>query len=315
MPWITRNGAHLFIGEDGSPVNPNSGNFRAMLNTRSGTAEKGTAVYNKNTKTWTDSSGNPLPEHLQNIKIPPAWENVQYSKDGNNNLLVTGKDGKGRSQAIYSEKFTQQNADAKFARISELDKNFSTIKSEVNSDISSRRKIEEASAARLVMATGIRPGGDKDTGAEKQAYGATTLLGGHVVGNSPENTRLQFVGKKGVNLDIPVSDKTVASDLLSRRETAGADGRLFKTDASKLSEYVHEKDGGGFKTKDFRTLIGTRTAIDEVSKMKIPSTKKEYEKSVRSVAKVVSVKLGNTPTVALQSYISPVVFANWKVRN
>lgn len=67
---------------------------------------------------------------------------------------------------------------------------------------SSDPKISEpAKLAALIMSTGIRPGSESDTGAKVKAYGATTLEGRHVVTDSEGNTRLQFVGKKGVNID------------------------------------------------------------------------------------------------------------------
>ena len=46
--------------------------------------------------------------------------------------------------------------------------------------------------------------------------------------------------------------------------------------------------------------------------MPAPKTEAERKKAVMSVAKVVSSKLGNTPTIALQSYIHPNVFEGWK---
>ena len=82
-----------------------------------------------------------------------------------------------------------------------------------------------------------------------------------------------------------------------------------------MSNYSHQLDGGGFKTKDFRTLLGTRTAMQEIVNLSppVPKDEKEYRKKVKEVAIRVSKKLGNTPTVALQSYINPSVFAEWKL--
>ena len=68
---------------------------------------------------------------------------------------------------------------------------------------------------------------------------------------------------------------------------------------------------GHFKPKDFRTLKGTSEAESLVKSMPPPKNKTEYRKAVMDVAKAVSVKLGKTPTVALQSYISPTVFSAW----
>ena len=277
----------------------------------SGRHKEGNAQYNKDTKKWETKDGKELPEHIQSLKIPPAWKGVNFNEDPKATLLVTGKDAAGRSQSIYSDEFMKQSADAKFERISELDSKFEDIQKEVLADVA--QKNENAAVDRLIMSTGIRPGSENDTGAKKQAYGATTLLGSHVVGDNADNVRLQFTGKKGVDLDIPVTDKDIAQDLLDRRENAGPNGKIFNTDANSLLDYTKNLDGGGFKTKDFRTLLGTRTAIDAVSSMSRPESSKEYKQSVMRVAKLVSERLGNTPTVALQSYISPVVFADWKM--
>jgi len=270
------------------------------------------AVYNKESKTWKHESGKKLPKHLRDIRIPPAWKDVRYTNDPKSSLYVVGVDAKGRQQAVYSEKWTEQQAAAKFARINELDKEEGQISKEVERDIRFGRNKEEASALRLIIKTGVRPGGEGDTGAEKKAYGATTLEGKHVVGDSPDNVRLKFVGKKGVSLDIPVADRVVAKDLLARRNASGPGGRIFDTDSKKVLDYTHSQDHGGFKTKDFRTLLGTRTAQNEVARMPAPSDERSYRVSVKAVAKTVSAKLGNTPVVALQSYIHPSVFSKWR---
>ncbi len=44
-----------------------------------------------------------------------------------------------------------------------------------------------------------------------------------------------------------------------------------------------------------------------------PTSMAEYKKRVMDVARQVSKKLGNTATIALQSYISPAVFSEWRI--
>jgi DNA topoisomerase-1 len=100
--------------------------------------------------------------------------------------------------------------------------------------------------------------------------------------------------------------------LLKRKAAAGKEGTLFQTDAKQLRDYAYTLDGGKFKTKDFRTMVGTTTALDVVKTMEAPSTFEKYKQAVKKVATIVSQKLGNTPTIALQSYIHPVVFAKWQ---
>jgi uncharacterized protein len=53
------------------------------------------------------ANGEALPEHIQKLKIPPAWTDVTYSSDPSAALLVSGKDSKGHPQAIYSEPFDE----------------------------------------------------------------------------------------------------------------------------------------------------------------------------------------------------------------
>lgn len=264
---------------------------------------------------WKQSSREDLPEHAAALGIPPAWSNAHINPDKNADLQAVGEDAKGRVQRIYSDAFVQKQADAKFSRNTELLEKqhhiFAQNEANLKSDDAKTR--ENAATMKLIQQTGIRPGSDRDTVAEKQAYGATTLEGRHVIQDSKGNVSLQFVGKKGVDLNIPVEDKSTAQMLLDRKNSSGENGKLFKTDDASLRDYSHTLDGGSFKPKDFRTLKGTQTAIDEIKKQpQRASTLKEYKQRVMDVAKKVASKLGNTPTIALQSYINPSVFSQWK---
>lgn len=259
--------------------------------------------------------GSDLPEHIAKLKIPPAWRKVRIASDPNAELLAKGVDEKGRVQSIYSDAHWARVAAVKFARVQELIAKRDQIISENNVNRTSDKQNvrENADVMALILATGIRPGSERDTGAEKQAYGATTLQGRHVV-QADDEVRLRFIGKKGVSLDIPVFDKEVADMLLARKKAVGDSGNLFATSAGNLLKYSHTLDGGNFKTKDFRTLTGTMTAIQEIGRAKErPQTMNDYKRMVKEVAKAVATKLGNTPTVALQSYIDPSVFSAWRV--
>jgi DNA topoisomerase-1 len=263
---------------------------------------------------WVTDKGETIPEHAAKLGIPPAWTNVKVAPGPDHDLQAVGYDAKGREQRIYSDAFTQRSADAKFSRITELmGKREKIFAQNERNLLSSEPQVREnAACMKLIQQTGIRPGSDRDTGAEKDAYGATTLQGRHVTSDKDGNVRLQFVGKKGVNLDIPVDDKATAHMLLARKAAAGDSGKLFDTDDAKLRDYSHTLNGGAFKPKDFRTLKGTETARGEVEAMPAPKTFKEYKAAVMSVAKKVASKLGNTPVISLQSYISPHVFSGWR---
>lgn len=251
------------------------------------------------------------PEHIQALKVPPAWTNVFINPDPDGELLVVGQDSKGRLQYVYSDKFAEGQMRAKFERIRELDKEFEGIRNEVDRHRNSAdvAEAEVADVTALIMDTGIRPGSERDRGGAKKAYGATTLLGQHVM----DDGSLAFTGKKGIDLNIPVTDKKLAKMLMTRAKEAGPSGRLFpNTSDTSLREYVNDLNGGSFSPKDFRTYVGTSMARSEISKVTPPSSFAEYKKAVKLIGTSVSVKLGNTPTIALQSYIDPHVFSEWR---
>ena len=255
-------------------------------------------------------NGDPLPKFLTKLRIPPAWTGVVVNTNPRGDLMAQGKDVKGRLQSIFSERHTKTASAKKFALIKALEAKADRIQAE---NIKNHKKDPDHSdAIALIMHTGIRPGSDKDTLADKQAYGATTLLGKHVVQDG-DNVSLQFVGKKGVSLNIPITDSHVASMVTARAQTAGPNGKLFGevTDDS-LRDYTHTLDGGKFKPKDFRTLLANKMAVDAMGKVAEPTNLKEYKQAVKTVATAVSQKLGNTPAVALASYINPVVFSSWR---
>lgn len=82
------------------------------------------------------------------------------------------------------------------------------------------------------------------------------------------------------------------------------------TDERKLRGYM-ARVAPGVKPKDLRTYLGTATAMRLVEEMRVPKNKREYQSRRREVGKQVSDLLGNTPTVALASYIAPSVFGSW----
>src|SRR5262252_2505453 len=251
------------------------------------------------------------PAHIKKLVLPPAWTDVRISMDPKTPLQAIGVDAKGRHQYVYSQRHRETQAAQKFKRIKMLEKKHEQVVSRIDRDLGARNASvrEHAQVASLILDQGMRPGSTADRGGDVQAYGATTLLGSHV---KNKGRRLEFVGKKGVNIGLDIDSPVLAKTLADRASEAGAEGQLFPgvTDSS-LRDYIHKIAGAGFKAKDFRTLKGTSMAHQLVQDAPTPKTKAQYKKQVKDIATQVAAKLGNTPTVALQSYISPLVFAPW----
>ena len=263
-------------------------------------------------KKWISSSNEPVPKHIAKLRIPPAWTNVIYNPDPKGAWLVKGRDAAGRSQQVRNEKADSQAQKEKFRRIQKLDRKIEQIKAQVANDRKKQTRKEFADCMALILETGIRPGRDADRQAKVKAFGASTLLGSHVQ-ITPDATYLDFIGKKGVHIHLPVSNPDLAEMLKKRKSIAGDNGRLFNTNDDTLLKYSKSLGGNsGFLTKDFRTRLGTSIAQREVEQTPRPTSEKAYKAAVKAVAIKVAAMLGNTPSVALQRYIDPLVFSDWR---
>ncbi|MGH3927331.1 MAG: hypothetical protein ACRDTT_31440 [Pseudonocardiaceae bacterium] len=241
------------------------------------------------------------------IKIPSGWTDVQVSVDPHADLQVIGKDSKGRSQYVYSAEHSARQSAAKFARIRMMRDKMPAIDGALARDA---RTEDAAAALLLIRRMGLRPGSDSDTGAEKKAYGATNLLAGQV-SVSGDVVRFRFTGKKGVELDLEIDDPDVAKVIEPRLSGKAPGERLFVTNEKKTAGYLKRIDPS-VKLKDLRTYRGTDIAGQLVAGTDAPVNRKTYKAAVNNVALMVSQALGNTPSVALESYIDPSVFSPWR---
>ena len=307
-------GDNCGIGPGGfQPGNTCGKGGSATLVKMTSTGEKLYSAVRGEDKVWR-VAGKEVPEHLRKLGIPPAWKNVAVNLNPKGDLMASGVDAKGRVQMKYSDSHTARQGAAKFGRVRELLKKRASIFRELDRDARDPELRDRAECLKVVMQTGMRPGSDDDTKADHESFGATTLQGRHVVDNKDGTVTLRLVtGKnKGREVDFPVSDRATAAMLLRRADTAGKNGRLFATDAGQLRSYSKTKDGGGFKTKDHRTALGTETALEKLKTVAEPKTKTEYKRALKEVATVVAKTLGNTPAVALKSYIDPHIFVAWR---
>lgn len=286
--WITIKGTHIPLGESGEQVGgPRISPYK---------------FTQKNQHLVLLKKGENVPQSVEKAigqKVPKGWTDVMVSRDSNKNLQVMGKDSKGRVHGLYNKKYEAAQANKKWARTNAL-LNDST---KLDSTIDSLRHKDPDSfdCLKLIRKTGIRPGSTRDTKAAKQAYGATTLRGGHVI---QENGKvfLRFVGKEGVNQNHEIKDAYLKKMLVQRAKSAGKDGDLFVTNNTQLLKQLR---GIGVRTKDLRTLKANEVARDELAKLPKAKSVREFERMRKAVGTTVSKTLGNEPTMALSKYIAP----------
>ncbi len=270
---------------------------------------------------WQKADGKPASAasvaRLKQIGASGGYKDIRLNPDHTAYLQAVATDPKGRRKGFYSTEYVAAQKQAKFLRNVAFHKERPAILDAISATLRQGHNVdptqwESAFVLRLIDKTGFRPGSDKNTLAEKKAYGATTLRGKHikVVGDS---ITFNFTGKKGVRQSKVLKDKFIAQELAARKKTSGPNGRLFGVNGPDLKAFLTAHGHGRFMPKDFRTWNGTSLAIETIKKMPIPKTLREYKLSVKKVSEVVAAHLGNTPAMAFNSYINPRAWYKWPV--
>jgi len=249
---------------------------------------------------------------LNKMGVPPAWTNVVVSKDPTAKVLAIGQDAAGRWQYRYNSDWIKKKAQEKFNRVKLFSRTMPTIDAAVEDGIAAGQ--HEAFLLRLEQKTAIRAGSRTDFKAKKKAYGLTTLKGSHVTVEG-DKIILDFVAKEGIPAHYELTDSTLAHWLRERKAALGSnqDKYLFEEiPADKLNKYLRRVSKGKFSIKDFRTYHGTRIAFEELQAYKEEAlaglTVKRRKAIVKEVSTTVSKFLHNTPVMAKNSYIDPMVW-------
>ena len=247
-------------------------------------------------------------QRLRELVVPPGWVNVHLNPDEKAPLQARGQDAAGRWQPKYSVEHTEAAKIAKFARGRDFAKIAPQVTASIERDMGDPEQVNEAAAMRLIQLTGIRIGGEKDKAVKHTAIGASNLKAQHIKVDGDKIT-LNFTGKSGVRQHMTVNDSMLSSYLRGRNLQKG--DTVFGTTDSKMREYFKKTAGNEFKVKDVRMWVGTATAIKELAKVRQPKDEKQFRAMAKEVAKKVSKVLGNTPAMAMNSYIDPLVWQPW----
>src|SRR5690606_13800411 len=171
-----------------------------------------------------------------------------------------------------------------------------------------------ATAVRLLEITLIRVG-NAQYAKQNRSYGLTTLSKRHLDVDGAALT-FAFKGKSGVEHEVRVRDRRLATVVRSLRELPGqqlfkyrdADGELCVVTSDDVNAYIREAMGEQFSAKDFRTWAGTVSAARALREMEPPASAGEAKRRITVCVKAVAGLLGNTPTVCRTSYVHPRVF-------
>ena len=292
-------------------VTPNEPGFRRM---RSG------GVFR-----YVDTSGAAVSKQhqrrIQQLAIPPAWQDVWISPEPYGHIQAVGIDAAGRRQYIYHRRWRERRDTRKFARALELAEGLPRARAQVTralrADGIDRDRVL-AAAFRLLDTAAPRIGSARYLKSHG-SRGLTTLQRRHAQVSGTVVT-LSFPAKGGKRAEIELDDSDLASvisDLIAGRPRAALlaydAGRSRRSlTAAEMNAHVRALTGGSFTAKDFRTLRGTITAADALARTGVTDTARQRRDAEALAVQATAELLGNTPAVARSSYIDPRVFRAYR---
>ena len=269
-----------------------------------------------------DRQGRPITDEkvlarIRALAIPPAWTEVWICPRATGHIQAVGRDAKGRKQYRYHPDWHAHAAETKFERLPEFARALPKLRRRVEADLGRRGVSREkvlATAVRLLEVTLIRVG-NAQYAKQNRSYGLTTLNKRHLEVDGAALT-FAFKGKSGVEHEVRVRDRRLATVVRSLRELPGqqlfkyrdADGALCAVTSDDVNAYIREAMGEQFSAKDFRTWAGTVSAARALREMEPPASPGEAKRRITVCVKAVAGLLGNTPTVCRSSYVHPRVF-------
>jgi DNA topoisomerase-1 len=224
---------------------------------------------------------------------------------------------KGRKQYRYHPDWSAHAAETKFERLPDFARALPKLRRKVEADLGTRGVTRDkvlATAVRLLEISLIRVG-NAEYAKQNRSYGLTTLHKRHLDVDGIAMT-FAFKGKSGVDHEVKVRDRRLATVVRSLRELPGqqlfkyrdADGTLCPITSDDVNAYIRAAMGEQFSAKDFRTWAGTVSAARALRDMEPPASPTEAKRRITTCVKAVAGLLGNTPTVCRSSYIHPAVF-------
>jgi DNA topoisomerase IB len=249
-------------------------------------------------------------------KIPPGWSDIQVvDYDSSDGLVAIGKDSKGRQQRSYRVDYLEANAVEKYKRGKVVATKMRRLDTRLTKDLKSPdQQTRRTAAAVLIMRrTGMRVGSERDRGGDAEAYGATTLQARHVQVTAAGTVIFDFPAKKGHHTHLVIKgDKQLHDAVVAAKGDKQRRESLFPDVSERDTiEYLREATGIPMKNHDLRTHLANVIAAQEIAKRKVKPNAARYKKWRNEIGDIVAAQLGNTRTMALNSYIDPRVWDEW----
>lgn len=266
-------------------------------------------------------SAGPQLKRIKDLVIPPMWTDVKICKFDDGHIQAIGRDLKGRKQFIYHSEWERKRQEEKFARMIGFGKKLPKLRKQVAKDLRQRQWNKSKVLALMVEIldeTGIRIG-NKQYAKANGTFGLTTLRRKHLHLEGQQVT-FKYKGKSNKEREVTIEDPSLIRHIKKVTQLPGyeifrfigEDNKSHEIDSQDVNEYINSIIGDDFSSKDFRTWVGSRLAIElipEAIRVKETSPRRNLD---AILIRMVADELGNTPTVCRGYYIHPMILTKFE---
>jgi DNA topoisomerase I len=261
-------------------------------------------------------------ERIASLAIPPAWQYVWICPRPDGHIQAIGRDGDGRLQYVYHDRWHAISAATKYGRMQPMAELLPRIRRQVRRDLKADALSRErvlAAVVRLIDKAHLRVGNESYAKLHG-SRGVTTLTTAHV---EVEQFRifLSFPGKSGRQHDVEFHDRKTAEVVRQCEEIDGQflfcyedrDGGLQSVSSNDVNEYLGAATDQAITAKDFRTWWGSVIALAELAKVDATArSPAQRRKALGAAVSRTADALGNTPAVCRSSYVHPGIVAEFE---
>ena len=257
---------------------------------------------------------------IENLKVPPAWEEARIARSPSAKVQAVGYDAAGRLQYVYHPKYRERKERKKFERILRFADHLPEMRKTTSNHLRRKHLDREkvlACMTRLVNAAYFRVGEERYAKKNK-TYGIVTLRRKHLTINGDEMI-FEYRGKWGQMQRKCVADARLREIVEECMALPGyeifkyynQEGEIKDVKSRELNAYIKEVMGAEFTAKDFRTWAGTLIAALKLAELGAAEDDKLANKNVLQAVDAVAERLGNTRAIARSSYVSPRVIEHY----
>lgn len=261
-------------------------------------------------------TGARIVDRLNHLAVPPAYVDVLYASDPNAHLQAIGRDAAGRTQYAYHPKWEKVREVRKAERLTSLIEVLPRVRRALTAKLNENEVTREftlACVVELIATTAIRAGSE-EYAKEHKTRGAATLLKTNAK-FSGDMIELRFRAKGGKAIHKEFKNARLCAAIARLAKLPGT--RLFQyrneggevraVTANDVNAYLKEIAGCEVSLKDFRTLVGTAEALQELAVIEPASSATARKRQIKAALEKAAATLENTLTVCRKSYVHPSV--------